>query len=163
MGNCQVLGETIHITSKYLANEEKIVVANSKVEALEVEGSCLRKDLIAAMDDSNASKEKIKALLEELRVERLLVTQKDEQLVVANQKVKSIVAKAVQAFQLTDEYNTVLFSWYYKGFKLLRRYLVKHSQGVDLEDLDFEAIDKEMKANKAAQVAATTVENPMDP
>ena len=68
----------------------------------------------------------------------------------ANQKVKSIAAKAVQAFQLTDEYNTVLFSWYYKCFKLLRRYLVKHGQGVDLEDLDFEAIDKEMKANKAA-------------
>ena len=36
-----------------------------------------------------------------------MVTQKDEQLVVANQKVKSIAAKAVQAFQLTTKYNTV--------------------------------------------------------
>ena len=67
MGNCQVLGETIHITSKYLANKEKVVVANSKVETLEAEGSRLRKDLIAAMDDSNASKEKIKAQSKELR------------------------------------------------------------------------------------------------
>ena len=33
----QVLGETMHITTQYLANEEKAVVANSKVEALEVE------------------------------------------------------------------------------------------------------------------------------
>ena len=69
---------------------------------------------------------------------------------VANQKVKSIAAKAVHVFQLTDEYNMVLFSWYYRGFKLLRRYLVKHGLGIDLEDLDFEAIDKEMEADEAA-------------
>ena len=150
MGNCQVLGETIHITSEYLANEEKVVVVNSKVEALEAKGSRLRKDLIAVMYDSNASREKIKALSNELRVEKLRVTQKDEQLVAANQKVKSIAAKAVHAFQLTDEYNMVLFSWYYRGFELLRRYLVKHGLGIDLEDLDFEAIDKEMEVDEAA-------------
>ena len=67
MGNCQVLGETIHITLEYLAKEEKVVVANSKVETLEAQGSHLRKDLIVAMDDSNASKEKIKAQSKELR------------------------------------------------------------------------------------------------
>ena len=78
MGNCQVLGKTIHITSEYLANEEKVVVVNSKVEALEAEGSRLRKDLLAVMYDSNASREKIKALSNELRVEKLRVTQKDE-------------------------------------------------------------------------------------
>ena len=150
MGNCQVLGKTIHITSEYLANEEKVVVVNSKVEALEAEGSRLRKDLLAVMYDSNASREKIKALSNELRVEKLRVTQKDEQLVAANQKVKSIVAKAVHAFQLTDEYNMVLFSWYYKGFELLKRYLVKHDLGMDLEDLDVEAIDKEIEADKVA-------------
>ena len=81
----------------------------------------------------------------------------------ANQKVKSITAKVVQAFQLTDDYNMVLFSWYYKGFELLRRYLVKHGLGVDLEDLDFEAIDKEMEADEAAQATTTTDENPTNP
>ena len=81
----------------------------------------------------------------------------------ANQKVKSITAKVVQAFQLTDEYNMVLFSWYYKGFELLRRYLVKHGPRVDLEDLDFEAIDKEMEADEAAQATTTTNENPTNP
>jgi len=49
----------MHITSQYLANEEKAVVAISKVEALEAEASSLRKDLIAAMDANNTSKEKI--------------------------------------------------------------------------------------------------------
>ena len=44
---------------------------------------------------------------------------KDKQLQAANQKVKTIVAKAVEAFQQTKEYNTILFSWYYKGFELL--------------------------------------------
>ncbi|KAL0017640.1 hypothetical protein SO802_004709 [Lithocarpus litseifolius] len=50
-----VLRETMHITSQNLANEEKAVVATSKVEALEVEASGLRKDLIAAMDANNTS------------------------------------------------------------------------------------------------------------
>ena len=58
----QVLGEMMHITSQYLANEEKAVVALSKVEVLEAEASSLRKDLIAAMDANNTSKEKIHAL-----------------------------------------------------------------------------------------------------
>ena len=60
-----------------------------------------------------------------------------------------MVAKVVLAFQSADEYNTILFQWYFKGFQLLRRYLVKHSPGVDLEDLDFEAVDKEMEAAQA--------------
>ena len=68
----------MHITSQYLLNEEKVVVANSKVEVLEAEGSHLRKDLIAAMDDSNVSKEKLKALSEELNAKKLLVKQKGE-------------------------------------------------------------------------------------
>ena len=61
-----------------------------------------------------------------------------------------MATKAIQAFQLTEEYNTVLFSWYYKGFKLLRQYMVKHPSGVNLEDLDFEKVDKELEADEAA-------------
>ena len=116
----------MHITSQYLINKEKVMVDNSKAEALEVKVSHLRKDLMATMDNNNESKEKIKVLSKELNVEKLLVKQKDEQLVVANQMVKSVTAKAIHAFQLTDGYNTILFSWYYKGFEVLRIYLVNH-------------------------------------
>lgn len=114
------------------------------------------------MDDSNASKEKIKTLSKELKVEGLLMVQKDDQLQANNQKIKSMAAKVVPAFQLIDEYNTILFSWYHKGFKLLRNYLVKHSLEVDLENLDFESIDKEMETNEAAQAVASTNENPAE-
>ena len=68
----------MHIGSQYLANEEKAVMANSKVEVLEAEASRLRKDLIAAMDVNNTSKEQIKSLTEQLESEKLLVKQKDE-------------------------------------------------------------------------------------
>ena len=64
------------------------------------------------MDDANTAKEN--------RVEKQLMLQKVEQLQAANQKVKSVSTKVVQAFHLPEEYNTVLFSWYYKGFELLR-------------------------------------------
>lgn len=78
--DCQVLGETIHITTEYLTHEEKAVVTGSKVETLEAESSKLRKELISTMDEGNSTKEKVKALVEELRVEELLIVQKDEQL-----------------------------------------------------------------------------------
>ena len=46
----------MHITSQYMASEEKAVMATSKAEvleaeALEAEASGLRKDLIVAMDE----------------------------------------------------------------------------------------------------------------
>ena len=38
----------------------------------------------------------------------------------------------------------MLFSWYFKGFELLRRYFIKHRSGVNLENLDLEemAVDE---------------------
>ena len=112
-------------------------MANSKVEALEVVASGLRKDLIAAMDALNISKGQIQILTEQLEPEKKSVKQKDELLATATQRMKVAVAKAVTAFQTTEEYNTILFQWYFKGFELLRRYLIKHGPGTDLEDLDF--------------------------
>ena len=50
------------------------------------------------MDKGNSSKERVKTLSKELRVERLLTVQKDEQLQFVNQKIDSIGAKAIQAF-----------------------------------------------------------------
>ena len=110
----------MHITSQYLMSKEKAVVAISKAEALEAKAFGLGKDLIEAMDANNSSKERIQALTEQLNAKKLLVKQKDEQITAANQKMKNAVAKAVHTFQLTDEYNVILFGWYIKGFKLLR-------------------------------------------
>ena len=139
----------MHITTQYLANEEKAVVANSKVEALETEASGLQNDLGAAMDAINASKKQTKVLTEQLKSKNLLVKQKDNLLVSAGQRMKIAVAKVVTAFQTTEEFNTILFQWYFKGFELLRGYMIKHGSGVDLENLDFEAVDKEMEEDEA--------------
>ena len=73
--------------------------------------------------------------------------------------MKVAVAKAVLAFQSTNEYNTILFQWYFKGFELLRKYLVKHGSSVDLDGLDFEAVDKEINADEAA-LAVVATEHP---
>ena len=67
--------------------------------------------------------------------------------------MKNAMAKAICAFQMTYEYNAILFGWYFKGFKLLKRYMVKHGSGVDLEDLDFEDVDKEIEADEATQAS----------
>ena len=99
-------------------------------------------------------------MTDELRVERELTKEKDEQLVAARERAKGHAAKAVEGFQQTDEYNTVLFSWYFKGFELLRRYFIKHPSGVDLEKLDPEEVDKAMAADEATQPSATETNPP---
>jgi len=48
----------------------------------------------------------------------------------------------------------MFFSWYFKGFELLRCYLVEHPIGVDLENLDLEEVDREMATNEASQSTA---------
>ena len=88
----------MHITSQYLANEERVIVANSKVEAMEAKALGLWRDLIAAMDANNTSKEQIKVLTEQLDFEKLLVKQNDELLALAGQRMKVAVAKAIHAF-----------------------------------------------------------------
>ena len=92
---------------------------------MEAENSKLRKELIAAMNDANQAKEKLRTMTDELRVERELTKEKDEQIVATKERAKGLAAKAVEGFQQTEEYNSVLFSWYFKGFELLRRYFIK--------------------------------------
>ena len=154
----QVLGETIHITSEYLSKETKATFVGSKVQVLKAKNLKLSKDLISAMDKVNTSKEKAKVLFDNLKAERQLTLEKDEQQQAAKERVKTIAAKSVEAFQQTNEYNTVLFSWYYKGFELLQRYLVNYPIGMDLESLDLEVVDKKMAVDEAAQSATIALE-----
>ena len=138
-------------------------MANSKVKALEAEALGLRRDLISAMDANNASKEQLKVLSEKLDSEKQLVKQKDELLTSAGQRMNAVIAKAVLAFQSTNEYNTILFQWYFKGFELWRKYLIKHGSGTDLDELDFEAIDKEMEEDEVALATQTAASAGADP
>ena len=150
-----MLGESLHITSKYLTQEAKVASLTAKMEAMEAETSTLKQNLIDSMGEVTTLKEKVKALSDDLRAEHQLTLEKDEQLLGAKESLKTIVARSIEAFQTTDEYNMVLFSWYFKGFELLRRYLIKHPSGVDLGKLDLEEVDQEMATDEAAQSSAT--------
>ena len=155
-----MLGESLHITSKYLAFEAKVEFARSYAPSVEVENSKLRKELIAAMDDANQAKEKLRTLIDELRIERELIKEKEEQIAAARERAKGLAAKAVEGFQQTDEYNTVLFSWYFKGFEFWKKYGLKLPFGVDLEKLNFEEVDKEMAVDEAAQSSVAETDAP---
>ena len=145
----QALRETLHITTEYLTIKEWVVMANSKVDALEAKNSMLRKELITTMDSGNKMKEQVKTLANDLKAKRLLTEQKDEHLQAAKRKASVARENVMQTFQLTDKYNGVLLSWYFKGFELLMRYLEKHNPGMDLENLDFEAVDKKIEADES--------------
>ena len=88
-----------------------------------------------------------------------MTKEKDEQIAAARERAKGLAAKAVEGFQQTEEYTTVLFSWDFKGFEFLRRYFIKHPSGVDLEKLDLEEVNKEMAAVEAAQSSAAETDD----
>ena len=111
-----MLGESFHITSEYLTQEAKVASLTSRMKALESENSTMKKSLIDSMDEANTIKEKIKTLSDDIRVKRQLNLEKDEQLLGAKEKLKTIIARSVKAFKQTDKYKIVLFSWYFKGF-----------------------------------------------
>ena len=66
---------------------------------MEAENSKLKKDLIIAMNKANIAKEKAKTLSDNLRAERQLTLEKDEQLLAAKEKIKTIATNVVEAFQ----------------------------------------------------------------
>ena len=94
-----MLGESPHLTSEYLASEAKVESARTHASSLEAENSKLKKELIAAMNDANLAKEKLRTLTEEFRVERELTNEKDEQLAAARERTKRLAAKAIEGFQ----------------------------------------------------------------
>ena len=154
-----MLGESLDIAFKYLTQEAKVASLASRMEVLEAENSMLKKKLFESMHEVNTLKENSKTLADDLWAERQLTSEKDEQLLVAKDKLKTIAARSIEGFQQTDEYNIVLFSWYFKGFELLRRYLIKHPTGVDLQSLDLEVVDQEMAADEVAQ--SSTLKDPV--
>ena len=100
----QVLGESLRLTTDYLNIVEKAVVANSKLEFVEVKSSKLRKDLIVAMDETSKANEKIKELSKALRVEKMLVIQKDEEIQATFLKTNVEKEKVVQQFMQFDQF-----------------------------------------------------------
>ena len=94
-----MLGESLHITLEYLASEAKVESARSHASSLEAKKSKLKKELIAAMNDANLANEKLRTLTDELRVERELTKEKDEQLATAKERAKGLAAKAIEGFQ----------------------------------------------------------------
>ena len=127
-------------------------MATSKVEFIEVECSQLKKDLIVVMNERNDAKQKIKELTEALRVDKALFVQKDEEIQAAFLKTDNERDKIIQKFKQSEEISDLQFMQYFKGFKLLRRWTMKHhSLAVDFSGLDYEKIGMEILEDEAKE------------
>ena len=135
-------------------------MANSKVDSVEAESSRLRKDLIEAMNQVTKAKEKLKEHKDALKVEKKLVIQKDEEVQGAFLKTEEECEKVITKFLEFDCFSDLQFVQYFKGFVLLRRWMMKHYRQVeDFANLDFKAIDTEILADKAKEKEGEIVAN----
>lgn len=94
-------------------------MVNSKLESVEAKSSKLRKDLIAAMDETNKENEKVKELSEALRVEKALIAQKDEEIQAALLRTDVERDKVIQKFMQFEKFSNLQFIQYFKGLELL--------------------------------------------
>ena len=152
------------LENPYLSSEEKVVVTNSKVDFIEAESSKLRKDLTKAMDQATKTKEKVKELKDALKAEKMLVVQKDEEIQATFLKTGEECEKVITKLLESDRFFDLQFIQYFKGFKLLRRWMMKHqNQVVNFSNLDFEAINTKILAYETQEkegeaIAAIVVE-----
>lgn len=73
-------------------------MANSRVEVAKVESSRLMKDLIEAMDQANEAEAKMKEIFEQLRTQKILKIQKDQEIQSVVLKIGDERGKAVADF-----------------------------------------------------------------
>lgn len=127
-------------------------MVNSRAEATEAKSLRLRNDLIEAMSQKNKVETQLKEVSEQLRTEKMLEIQKDEQIQLAMPKIGDEREKSVADFQESEAFGIITFDQFFKGFELWQRWTLKHlSTAIDYFDLDFEAIDKEIMANERAR------------
>ena len=97
------------MTTNNLSNEEKVVVANSKVDSVEAKSLKLRKDLIEAMDRATKAKEKVKEVKDALKVEKMLVIQKDKEIQATFLNIDEEHEKVITKFLESDRFSDLQF------------------------------------------------------
>lgn len=66
--------------------------------------------------------------------------------------MKKEVEEAVKNFKVSKEYSDRLMVEYADGFKLLRKYVIKHHPDLNFSSLDIEEVENEMLASEAEPV-----------
>ena len=85
------------------------MVANSKVESVEAEILRLWKDLIEAIDKATEAKGKVKELNEALKVEKLLIAKKDDEIQAALLRTNEEREKVIDQFLKTEHFADLQF------------------------------------------------------
>lgn len=84
------------------------------------------------------AKEKVKKLKDVLKVEKKPIIQKDEEVQVAILMTGKEREMAITKFLEFDRFSNLQFLQYFKGFKLLHRWMIKHHNHVaDFANMDF--------------------------
>ena len=171
----QVLGESLYISKKYSNYEEKIAMAQSKVDSLFFENELLKTKVKSLSDEMEKAQDHLKTSEKEVNNKKALSKLKDKQIDDAQLKIQKGSPKAMEKFKNSDEYSDKLCDYYIDGFELFRKYMAKHHPDLDFSTLDMEVVEKEILANRpstsvaaghiddGAEGAVVTVEARVDP
>ena len=106
------------MTTDYLVREGMAVTANSRAEATKPKNS--RLSMIEAMDQASEAKANLKEVSDQLKIEKMLIIKKDEEIQSVMLKIGDEHEKVVVDFQVLESFGIIIFGKFFKGFELLR-------------------------------------------
>ena len=140
----QVLGESLYLSGKYLAYEEKLASFISQMESLSLENALLQDKVTSLESEAKEIQECLKALEKDISTKKAFSRLKDKKIEEVLAKISKASAEAVEKFKDSDEYSNKLCDYYVEGFDIFRKYLARHHPELDFSKLDMEKVEKEI-------------------
>ncbi|KAK9988662.1 hypothetical protein SO802_028901 [Lithocarpus litseifolius] len=130
--------------------EKKVATTKLMIKYLSAENETLRNKVANLIVEAKNEKECVAALDKSLQVEKDFCKLMDKQI---------DGATAMQEFKDIDSYLDELCEYYVEGFKLFRKWMVKHHPGLDLSSLVIGEVEKELFVDHPSEA---TVKNVME-
>ena len=142
-----MLGESLYLSGKYLAYEEKLASFISQMESLSLENALLQDKVTSLESEAKEIQECLKALEKDISTKKAFSRLKDKKIEEVLAKISKASAEAVEKFKDSDEYSNKLCDYYVEGFDIFRKYLARHHPELDFSKLDMEKVEKEILAD----------------
>ena len=153
----QAFGESLFISRKLLDLEKNVATTKPMIKSFPAENETLKNKFTILTIEAKNDKGCVTTLEKSLQVEKGFCKLKEKQIGDLQFKLQKAGATAVQEFKDSDSYSDELYEYYVEGFDLLRKWMAKHHQDLDLSGLVMGEIEKELLAYRPSEVIAENV------
>jgi len=110
-----VLGESLHLSGKYLAYEKKLASLVPQMESLSSENALFKEKFSSLESKAMKTQDHLKVLEKDISTKKAFSKLKDKQIEEALAKISKVGAMTVEKFKGSNEYSDKLCDYYVEG------------------------------------------------